>query len=683
MIPHVAALNAQQAGLAPHLGQHAPEPYASRREQLLQQYRLRFADAERNWDDADLAAYDWICALGDRGHVGAQRLRDRMRMSRAGLQALARREPSSVEPLVADTPLAARALVLNECAGAGPRFTEIRRWLTAPGRVNERSAQGTLRLVHQNIALAIGEVAQHALLCAADGPIIARLVEQGFHGLSATSRAPGEMLLQFARRRLASDNGEERAQGERLLERAADLRCGDAQDELFARRKDPAIYARWLDEERAPAVAMAVQALQRLPGGVTAQDMEYIASARYLGLAQGPGAVPEAAGEPYAARFFYELAQWRQKSGEEAHRKAAEALFERGAELGSRRAQLACYRRDGDVEALSRRVERCGEGELATEIRRFATVAGALGEAEIEILARHRRPSRPGELLYAFAKLRGDERLLQRAAALGSLGAKTDVAVALFERAGDKRAFVKEFVQRYPRAGPVAQVLQLRLGAALEGQDLDEAITWYAAALDIPAELDARLSFDVACAFDRRYRMHRVDDPARALAWHRRAIGFGNRFALESCIEACVKGEIGLSADPDLITGFLRLYSPRPFPGSARNMVLGAARRALLPPKPSSSDVEREFWHAIKAGDDPDDFELYLQQFPSGSHAREAHERLHRLRGSEPPAMQWASSVEHDPARAVRWLEVSAAVGCSATELDELGGALGLDEGKR
>ena len=43
-------------------------------------------------------------------------------------------------------------------------------------------------------------------------------------------------------------------------------------------------------------------------------------------------------------------------------------------------------------------------------------------------------------------------------------------------------------------------------------------------------------------------------------------------------------------------------------------------------------EVEHEFWRAIRDGDDPDDFELYLQQFPDGAYTELARQKLAALR---------------------------------------------------
>jgi eukaryotic-like serine/threonine-protein kinase len=46
-----------------------------------------------------------------------------------------------------------------------------------------------------------------------------------------------------------------------------------------------------------------------------------------------------------------------------------------------------------------------------------------------------------------------------------------------------------------------------------------------------------------------------------------------------------------------------------------------------------NQEVELEFWRAIKDGNDPDDFELYVQQFPTGIYAALAKRKIAKLRG--------------------------------------------------
>lgn len=47
-----------------------------------------------------------------------------------------------------------------------------------------------------------------------------------------------------------------------------------------------------------------------------------------------------------------------------------------------------------------------------------------------------------------------------------------------------------------------------------------------------------------------------------------------------------------------------------------------------------NQEVELEFWRAIKDGNDPDDFELYVQQFPTGIYAALAKRKIAKLRGA-------------------------------------------------
>ncbi|HKU45849.1 MAG TPA: protein kinase [Burkholderiales bacterium] len=49
-----------------------------------------------------------------------------------------------------------------------------------------------------------------------------------------------------------------------------------------------------------------------------------------------------------------------------------------------------------------------------------------------------------------------------------------------------------------------------------------------------------------------------------------------------------------------------------------------------------NQEVELEFWRAIKDGNDPDDFELYVQQFPTGIYSALAKRKIAKLRGVAP-----------------------------------------------
>ena len=47
----------------------------------------------------------------------------------------------------------------------------------------------------------------------------------------------------------------------------------------------------------------------------------------------------------------------------------------------------------------------------------------------------------------------------------------------------------------------------------------------------------------------------------------------------------------------------------------------------------ANDEVEAEFWEGVKDSDDPDELELYLEQFPRGAHAEEAKRRIAELSG--------------------------------------------------
>ena len=78
-------------------------------------------------------------------------------------------------------------------------------------------------------------------------------------------------------------------------------------------------------------------------------------------------------------------------------------------------------------------------------------------------------------------------------------------------------------------------------------------------------------------------------------------------------------------------------------------MTLPPSARPTPPPRPQAAvagsgtqtgtqagnqEVELEFWRAIKDGNDPDDFELYVQQFPTGIYAALAKRKIAKLRGA-------------------------------------------------
>src|SRR6476660_4992260 len=70
-----------------------------------------------------------------------------------------------------------------------------------------------------------------------------------------------------------------------------------------------------------------------------------------------------------------------------------------------------------------------------------------------------------------------------------------------------------------------------------------------------------------------------------------------------------------------------------PAPVVAKAPAQDSARTGNTGTQGNSQEVELEFWRAIKDGNDPDDFELYVQQFPNGIYAKLAKRKIAKLRG--------------------------------------------------
>jgi len=71
----------------------------------------------------------------------------------------------------------------------------------------------------------------------------------------------------------------------------------------------------------------------------------------------------------------------------------------------------------------------------------------------------------------------------------------------------------------------------------------------------------------------------------------------------------------------------------RPAPKVAGASAEGTGASKTTTGTQSNQEVELEFWRAIKDGNDPDDFELYVQQFPTGIYAALAKRKIAKLRG--------------------------------------------------
>jgi serine/threonine-protein kinase len=71
----------------------------------------------------------------------------------------------------------------------------------------------------------------------------------------------------------------------------------------------------------------------------------------------------------------------------------------------------------------------------------------------------------------------------------------------------------------------------------------------------------------------------------------------------------------------------------RPSPSMAGASAQGTGTTKTTTGTQSNQEVELEFWRAIKDGNDPDDFDLYIQQFPTGIYAALAKRKIAKLRG--------------------------------------------------
>jgi len=97
--------------------------------------------------------------------------------------------------------------------------------------------------------------------------------------------------------------------------------------------------------------------------------------------------------------------------------------------------------------------------------------------------------------------------------------------------------------------------------------------------------------------------------------------------SLSPLFDAVVKKALAKKADQ-------RYQSAGEFGIALRSALEGKASKAApaAASQSASQAVELEFWLAIKDGNDPIDFELYLEQFPSGTYADLARRTIEKLR---------------------------------------------------
>jgi len=107
-----------------------------------------------------------------------------------------------------------------------------------------------------------------------------------------------------------------------------------------------------------------------------------------------------------------------------------------------------------------------------------------------------------------------------------------------------------------------------------------------------------------------------------------RDLGVGLKRALEGKAEED-------DSDKTVVGSLSGDLSAKPSPAMAKASPEGSQRTSAGTGTQAGSnqEVELEFWRAIKDGNDPDDFELYVQQFPTGIYAALAKRKIAKLRG--------------------------------------------------
>jgi hypothetical protein len=390
----------------PAMQASAPAAAATARERLLAHYRHALLEharldptaageaADTPWSDAEVAAWNWIDSLANAGHAGAGNLRLRIMDCAGALDVLARRDPGRLEQLARVSVPAALARARLACEGDKPDIDEVLHWLSAakaydPSRNNFEKVIAALR--HAGGPRRVDFAALRKLLQPA-----------GYSELKYSMRDSAAVMALVGARRASAD-AKDREAAAPLLVMAAWLGSNAARDELIA-AGDPAVVLHWLDDQRRPAVADAIKLLRALETRIGPDEMLVFRNACYLGLAGGPGAVPDHGNEPYAARLLYVLAHLKLRQSDAGERSAGEQLRAEAARRGSRRAQLERYRADGNLDQLLASVEAGNEAQLAAAIRELQAIAGAPSEADLAVLdASILKAYTTGMLVHAFA----------------------------------------------------------------------------------------------------------------------------------------------------------------------------------------------------------------------------------------------------------------------------------------
>jgi eukaryotic-like serine/threonine-protein kinase len=101
-------------------------------------------------------------------------------------------------------------------------------------------------------------------------------------------------------------------------------------------------------------------------------------------------------------------------------------------------------------------------------------------------------------------------------------------------------------------------------------------------------------------------------------------------------LKGALEGKGAVEDDDATIIGDLTVAAPAPQVGAQPRPAAAAIGASGTQPgtQGGSQEVELEFWRAIKDGSDPEDFELYVQQFPNGIYAPLARRKIGKLRGA-------------------------------------------------
>ncbi|MCS6922312.1 MAG: protein kinase, partial [Elioraea sp.] len=100
---------------------------------------------------------------------------------------------------------------------------------------------------------------------------------------------------------------------------------------------------------------------------------------------------------------------------------------------------------------------------------------------------------------------------------------------------------------------------------------------------------------------------------------------------LADALKGALEGKGEAQEERTVVAPFVAGAAPMPAPHVAAARPEASARTTGT--ASGTQEVELEFWRSIKDGNDPEDFELYIQQFPNGIYAALARRKIAKLRG--------------------------------------------------